>query len=375
MIADAALQDMIDWFTQQEGQVGILDASNTQPHRRRIIYDRLQEHSIRPVFLECLYNHSHSEDAAVSEHIRELRLVCPEYTHVESEVARRDYKRRLDYYRPFYVTMGQEAEERERLQFVRLLDGGERIETNRVSGYLPSRMLYYLMNLHRGSKRIFLYRLPTNGTPCNLREYALPAEHFLAAIHGSASDDDGDDEKREFSVWTETSLLSAEVGEIFHGHELLTKPQLRGRDHGIVEGLSASKIHEQYPEEYAACQCDPYKYRYPRAESYHDLAVRLENVMMELEKSPRDVLILAEASVLRCIYAYFSEIPNRDIPQVEIPYNVLIELGPKAYGVFERRVRLDGSEEGKRDCEQEWERTHTPVFKPFVDDAQALNGK
>lgn len=364
MIADAALQDMIDWFGTHDGQVGILDASNTQPARRRIIYKRLQEQSIRPVFIECLYNHSHAEDAAVSEHIRELRLVCPEYTQVESDEAHRDYKKRLDYYRPFYVRVGQEADERELLQFVRVLDGGERIETNRVTGYLPSRMLYYLMNLHRGSKRIFLYRLSTNGAFGSLREYALPAQRFLSAIHAGPHDSCINEKEADFSVWTETSLISTEVAEIFFGHELLTKPQLRGRDHGTFEGLCVAAIQEQHPEEYSAYQQDPYNYRYPRAESYHDLAVRLENVMMELEKSPTDVLILAEAAVLRCIYAYFSEIPNREIPQVDVPYNVVIELGPKAHGVFERRVVLgDQAHEMDRQAQ-------SPVFKAFSDDAQ-----
>lgn len=63
--------------------------------------------------------------------------------------------------------------------------------------------------------------------------------------------------------------------------------------------------------------------------------------MMELERNPNDVLIIADLSVLQCIYAYFLEIPNRAIPTIEIPCRTIVELKPKAYGVFERRIILD----------------------------------
>jgi broad specificity phosphatase PhoE len=40
-------------------------------------------------------------------------------------------------------------------------------------------------------------------------------------------------------------------------------------------------------------------------QSYLDLAVRLEPVILELERCRDDVLIVAHESVLRCLYAYF----------------------------------------------------------------------
>lgn len=327
MIADIALQSLIDWFKEpHRGQVGILDASNTQAGRRKIIYDRLVGSGARVIFLECIYSHGY--ESAVCEHVRELRLTCPEYANVESAQASLDFQQRIEHYRPHYVPFGGGAGEDD-LPYIKLLDGGERIVANKVCGYLQSRMLYYLMNLHHGSKRIFLYQLSTK--VASLREHAEPARRYLETI----------DDPRTFSVWTETSLISGVVGDIFSGHELLTKPQLRARDPGLVEGLEGPEIQARFPDDYQRELEDPYRHRYPRAESYHDLVVRLENVMMELEREPKDLLIIAHHSVLQCIYAYFTKVPNRDIPHAKIPADTIVQLKPKAYGTFERHVKLD----------------------------------
>lgn len=343
VVADQALKDVIGWFEQSDGgQVAILDASNTQPQRRQIIHESMGKVGVRTVFLECLYSHSH--EMAVAEHIKELRLTCPEYAHVPCDKAAEDFNRRLEYYRPHYVTVGLPGEE-SAYSYIKLVEGGQRILANKVCGYLPSRMLYYLMNLHHGSKRIFLFPLPEK--PFALQETVRSARAFLINL----------EQTRTFSVWTETSLIGCAVIDIFKDHDLLTKPQLRGLDFGAVEGLTEEDIKNKYPEEYKSHCADPYGHRYPRAESYHDLTVRMENVMMELERDPTDVLIVADLSVLQCVYAYFLEIPNREIPEVKISQSQFIELRPKAYGVFERRISL---ETGTAEPEE-------AIFRPFAE--------
>lgn len=44
--------------------------------------------------------------------------------------------------------------------------------------------------------------------------------------------------------------------------------------------------------------------RYPRGESYEDVVVRLESVIMELERQ-ENVLVVGHQAVLRCVLAYF----------------------------------------------------------------------
>lgn len=73
--------------------------------------------------------------------------------------------------------------------------------------------------------------------------------------------------------------------------------------------MTAAELQEKFPEEIAKVKENPYRHRYPRAESYHDLAVRLESVIMELEREKNDVLIIAHETVLRCLYAYLFDRP------------------------------------------------------------------
>jgi 6-phosphofructo-2-kinase/fructose-2,6-biphosphatase 4 len=71
------------------------------------------------------------------------------------------------------------------------------------------------------------------------------------------------------------------------------------------------------------------------------LAIRLEDILLELERERDDVLIIAHPTVLRCIYAYLTDVSDvNQIPEIEIPEEVLIELQPAAYGCKERRYDI-----------------------------------
>ncbi|RLO04254.1 hypothetical protein DYB28_006876 [Aphanomyces astaci] len=78
-------------------------------------------------------------------------------------------------------------------------------------------------------------------------------------------------------------------------------------------------------------------YRYPLGESYMDVLSRLEPVIFELERSRAPVVIVAHVEVLRCLYAYFLDLPILDIPNVHAPLNEVIELHTTAYECLERR--------------------------------------
>lgn len=83
-----------------------------------------------------------------------------------------------------------------------------------------------------------------------------------------------------------------------------------------------------------------YSYRYPRGESYFDVITRLDPVIFELERQKEPLLIVGHLAVLRCLYAYFLDLPIEELPFLTINSNTLIRLDPKAYGCKEKRVKI-----------------------------------
>lgn len=61
-------------------------------------------------------------------------------------------------------------------------------------------------------------------------------------------------------------------------------------------------------------------------QSYHDLAVRLEPIILELEREQNDLLLIAHESVLRVLYGYLMACNATDIPKLDFPRDEIIEV-------------------------------------------------
>ena len=66
-------------------------------------------------------------------------------------------------------------------------------------------------------------------------------------------------------------------------------------------------------------------------QSYHDLAVRLEPIILELEREQNDLLIIAHESVLRVLYGYLMACDAMNIPNLKFPRNEIIEVRITAF--------------------------------------------
>ncbi|KAH0835906.1 bifunctional 6-phosphofructo-2-kinase/fructose-2,6-bisphosphate 2-phosphatase [Lanmaoa asiatica] len=115
--------------------------------------------------------------------------------------------------------------------------------------------------------------------------------------------------------------------------KVIEKTQMSEINPGVWDGLTPDQAKKFYPEEWARFVKDPYAFRAPRAESYHDLSVRLEPVLIELEREKEDLLIIGHSSVIRCLLAYLIGLPASEIPAIEIARGDLLEVVPTSYGV------------------------------------------
>lgn len=124
--------------------------------------------------------------------------------------------------------------------------------------------------------------------------------------------------------------------------------------------MTYEQIQAKYPEEFKARDQNKFAYRYPRGESYEDLVVRLEPVMMELERQG-NVLVVSHQAVLRCVLAYFLDKSagitckfyhkmhqtlkfhpyiTDDLPYLKVPLHTVIKLTPVAYGCKVEHITL-----------------------------------
>jgi 6-phosphofructo-2-kinase / fructose-2,6-biphosphatase 4 len=130
--------------------------------------------------------------------------------------------------------------------------------------------------------------------------------------------------------------------------KVIEKQQMSEINPGVWDGYTAAEIKARFPDEWENFMKDPYGSRARRAESYHDLSsmcrsanalpshfrlVRLEPVIIEMERHEEDLLIIGHASVIRCLLAYLIGLPASELPALEVARGDLIEVMPTSYGV------------------------------------------
>lgn len=160
-----------------------------------------------------------------------------------------------------------------------------------------------------------------------------------------------------YQVWTSSRRRSSHTALPFSsdGYRVIERSQLAEMNPGVIDGMSVSEIKKRYPAEWEKKTSEPYSHRFPRAESYHDLSVRLEPIIFELERATSDVLIIGQSSVLRCLIAYLQGNKPHEIPAISIREGELLEISPQAYGVkTESHTFWNGFEE-RRLRDKEWE--------------------
>jgi len=153
-----------------------------------------------------------------------------------------------------------------------------------------------------------------------LKQRAIERKEYLAR--------GGTAEAKPLTIWTSTRRRTVETARFLEdkGFKVRQRPQLSQLNPGAVENMTDAEIKELYPEELVKHQQDPYHHRYPRSESYHDLAVRLEPIILELEREKNDLMIIAHESVLRVLYGYLMACSTVDIPTMHFTREEIVEV-------------------------------------------------
>lgn len=258
--------------------------------------------------------------------------------------------------------------------YIKIFDVGRQIVTNRLDGFLPSRIVFFLNNLHIIPRPIYLTRHGQSEYNVDERLGGDPPltekGHMFTVKLREFMEQQPFDAETQLIVWSSTMLRAVQTAEgitcaqhvrwksmeeidvrqtlgeaslslwlslsrslVFVMQYVLLGRVRDGRlQVGVCDGMTYEEFERQLPEEFAARAKDKLRYRYPRGESYEDLIRRLDPIIIELERQRNPLLIVAHQAVLRCLYAYFADFDREQVPHLQVPSHTVICLKPQAYG-------------------------------------------
>jgi len=343
--------DIYHFLENEKGQVAIYDAVNAISQGRRSLAKEFAKKGIQTVFIESQC----TDERIIQENVRRVKISSPDYKGWSDEDAVRDYLARINSRIPHFETM-----EEQDLHWIKMINAGERVHVNNCAfGYLSQRIVFYLLNLHIKSRQTYFARAGTTREEDSYKADAelSPAGHEYAKQMSDVLLKYREEERQKLidqgapdaalkplTIWTSTRRRTVQTSEYLAslGYRVRQRSQMSQMNPGVCEKMSERRIRAELPDEVTKHEADPYHHRYPRAESYHDLAVRMEPIILELEREENDLLIIAHESVLRVLYGYLMACNAADIPKLEFPRDEIIEIIPSSYNNVAKRIKIPG---------------------------------
>lgn len=292
MACDAALTDLIDYLRQDGVRVAAFDATNSTFERRSHVLAKLSEANIgcKRMFVESICD----DDELLEENIRKVKLSTPDYRDMDPEAAMMDFKQRREQYMSVYEPVGDLDG-----PYVKIINSKQFI-VNNIRGYLPLKVVHFVMNLHTLPRTFYLTRHGQSeynvlgkiggdsGLSENGKEYARRLAHFAKehmATKEEICPETGQVIKKDVPcrLWTSTLRRTKETVQFIEhsplfctwdngdkGEWVQFRPMARRNlDElyaGVCDGMTYKEIEQVYPQEFARRQDDKLAYRYPRGE-------------------------------------------------------------------------------------------------------------
>jgi broad specificity phosphatase PhoE len=330
-LAEIVLRDMLKWLGQT-GQIGIYDATNSTKDRRRWILETCRQAGVEVVFVETLCDNPD----VIDRNLRDTKLHSPDYVGVPAEEAVADFKQRIAHYAKAYETV-DDAEG----MYVKLVDEGTKVIVHHIDGAVLSRIVYFLVNMRTKRRPIWLTRHGESEFNVEDRiggdsDLSPRGHEFARALAGFMQTRRG---KEPLTVWTSRLKRTIQTAGYLPEHPTNFR-SLDEIDAGECDGMTYTEVRKRYPDQFEARAKDKLNYRYPRGESYNDVIMRLDPIIIEMERHEHPILIVSHQGVIRALYAYLMDTPPADCPHLPVPLHTVMELMPTAYGCSERRFPL-----------------------------------
>lgn len=125
------------------------DANNGTQARRYAIREKFGKMGGHVMFLESIC----TDKAIVEANVRSVKVSSPDYVNWDPETAVADFYKRIKGHEANY-----EPIENPSFPYVKVINVGQQVVVNNIQGYLQSRVVFFLMNIHNKQRTIYLAR-------------------------------------------------------------------------------------------------------------------------------------------------------------------------------------------------------------------------
>lgn len=151
-----AINDMVTFLNSNSNGVGIFDATNATHQQRARIVAAVRPTGAKIMFIEV----TNSDEEVLSENYRTAASTSPEYKNMDNEAAELDYRSRVNNYAACFETIDVGAchPVEMRWSYFKCDHSTHHFTVHRIRGYLPLKVVHFIMNLRTTSHAFYLTR-------------------------------------------------------------------------------------------------------------------------------------------------------------------------------------------------------------------------
>jgi 6-phosphofructo-2-kinase/fructose-2,6-biphosphatase 2 len=212
-----------------------------------------KEKGFKLIFLESVCNDPKVIDANIAV---KVSSGDPDYDGMPREKAEADFRNRIALYERNYETIDPDVDHN--MCYAKIINVGSQVIVNRIDGYLQSRIVFYLMNLHLTPRSIYITRVRCLLVQANMTyqlqhgesQYNLEGkiggdallssrgEKYMEALPQLISEKVGD---APLTVWTSTLRRTIQTASKLP-YPKLTWKSLDELDAGVCDGMTYEEI-------------------------------------------------------------------------------------------------------------------------------------
>ena len=268
------------------------------------------------------------------QNMRNACMTC--LMHAEPMHAYQDFKARTEQYEKVYETLDLSNPNDNKYSFVKLVNAGQSMVTNRIVGALPRKVMGFSANLTPFARHVYI---TAHGDTAESRAGVLGIDARLAPegkIFSQKLKQWADAlGHRTMHVWcapTQAGMrTAAPLGRDQGRYHVQLWRALQDRDYGDFKGKTYAEIKEQHPKAWEKLKQDEYFYQWPRGESLAQVVERLDPVLRAMEGKTAPILIICSRTVCRALLSYCRDLLPEQFIRIRLPpYTVFdIDMNPE----------------------------------------------